>query len=102
MVNGFGGEKMAQHKATPDSIRTSHTQKPFVRLSDIVIAYVSALIFVVGVEFLGFIVFATLSSESANDILPLGALLFMGVVSSHWIWVGNLLSGTSQVQTSVV
>ena len=73
---------MAQCKASPDSIRTSHIQKPFVRLSDIAIAYVIAIIFVVGVEFLGFIVFATLASESANDILTLGALLFVGVVSS--------------------
>ena len=70
------------HKASPDSARTSQSQKPFVRLSDIAIAYVISIIFVVGVEFLGFIVFATLSSESANDILPLGALLFVGVVSS--------------------
>ena len=73
---------MAQHKASPDLTRTAQTQKPFVRLSDIAIAYVIAIIFVVGVEFLGFIVFATLASESANDILTLGALLFVGVVSS--------------------
>ena len=70
------------HKASPDSTRTSQPQKPFVRLSDIAIAYVIVIIFVVGMEFLGLIVFATLSSESANDILTLGALLFVGVVSS--------------------
>ena len=81
-MNGFREEKMAQCKASPDWIRTSHIQKPFIRLSDIAIAYVIALIFVVGVEFLGLIVFATLASESANDILTLGALLFVGVVSS--------------------
>ena len=73
---------MAHSKAPPDSTGTSHTQKPFIRLSDIAIAYVIALLFVVGVEFLGVIVFATLSSESVDDILPLGMLLFMGVVSS--------------------
>ena len=78
---------MAQHKPPPDSTRTAHSQKPFVRLSDIAIAYIIVLLFVVGVEFLGLIVFATLFSESAfsesaNDILTLGALLFMGVVSS--------------------
>ena len=73
---------MTHSKALPDSTRTSQPQKPFVRLSDIAIAYVIAIIFVVGMEFLGLIVFATLSSESANDILTLGALLFVGVVSS--------------------
>ena len=77
---------MAQCKASPDSIRTSHIQKPFVRLSDIAIAYVIALIFVVAVEFFGVIVFAALSSESASesadDILHLGVLLFMGVASA--------------------
>ena len=62
--------------------RTVHNQKSFVRLSDIAIAYVIVLIFVVGVELLGVIVFATLSSESVDNILPLGVLLFVGVVPS--------------------
>lgn len=73
---------MAPRKALLDSIRTAQPQKPSVRLSDIAIAYVIAPIFVVGVEFLGLIVFATLAGESANDILTLGALLFVGAVSS--------------------
>ena len=77
---------MVHSKASPDSASISHTQTPFVRLSDIVIAYVIALIFVVGVEFFGVLVFAALSSESASesadDILHLGALLVMGVVSA--------------------
>ena len=77
---------MVHSKASPDSASISHTQTPFVRLSDIVIAYVIALIFVVGVGFFGVLVFAALSSESASesadDILHLGALLVMGVVSA--------------------
>ena len=75
---------MAQGKTSPDSTRTSPPQTPFVRLSDIVIAYVIALIFVMAVEFFG--VIAALSSESASesvdDILHLGVLFFMGVVSA--------------------
>ena len=34
-MNGFREEKMAQSKVPLDSISTSHTQKPFVRLDDI-------------------------------------------------------------------
>ena len=73
---------MIQRTAPTHLTRTTQAQKPFVRLSDMAIAYAITLIFVVGVEFLGVIVLATLSSESANDIVPLGVLLFMGVVSS--------------------
>ena len=77
---------MVHSKASPDSASISHPQNPFVRLSDIAIAYIIALIFVVGVESIGVIVFAALSSESANesadDILHFGVLLFMGVVSA--------------------
>ena len=73
---------MIQRTTPTHLIRTTQAQKTFIRLSDIGIAYVIALIFVTGVEFLGVIVFAALPSESIDNILPLGVLLFVGVVSA--------------------
>lgn len=78
---------MAQHKATPDSIRISHTQKPFVRLNDIGDAGIIVAI-ISGVFFIGsFIAIITLFEDPNHP--PLGVLVFIAGVPSIGIWVAS-------------
>ena len=78
---------MAQHKAPPDSIRTSHTQKPFVRLDDIGDAGIIVAI-ISGVFFIGsFIAIITLFEDPNHP--PPGVLLFIAGVPSVGIWVAS-------------
>lgn len=78
---------MAQHKAPPDSIRTSHIQKPFVRLDDIGDAGIIVGI-ISGVFFIGsFIAIITLFEDPNHP--PLGVLVFIAGVPSVGIWVAS-------------
>ena len=78
---------MAQHKATSDSIRTSHTQKPFVRLDDIGDAGIIVAI-ISGMFFIGsFIAIITLFEDPNHP--PLGVLVFIAGVPSIGIWVAS-------------
>ena len=78
---------MAQREALPDSIRTAHTQKPFVRLDDIGDAGIIVGI-ISGVFFIGsFIAIITLFEDPNQP--PIGVLVFIAGVPSVGIWVAS-------------
>lgn len=86
-MNGFREEKMAQCKASPDSIRTSHIQKPFVRLDDIGNASLIVVI-ISGVIICGsYIAIITLFEDPNHP--PLGVLLFIAGVPSVGLGVAS-------------